>query len=886
MSESSKPNPTPARWRDVWQVPALAGSALILGGGITWAVMTAPKPDLSIVFQDAKKQVEEAQYSPALETLNTKILPFMTGTALTPDQRREFYLLRARALAMGQRDLGIDREENNRNIVTEYKEAEHMEAVLDGRDWSLLAHSLISLGKLDEAAEALEKIPEDEPERRFEVLSRLVDAGLALPQPNYGAALDLLALATAEELPVEHRLWVLSKEAEILTRQGYADAAITKLVRTLPRLESTVGQEDGATPEQLGPLYLTLAKAYIAVEEFPQASAQLKRSTELLGEENPLLADVTYLRGQIDQRNGEYETARENYIELIERFSFSNDRLRAILGLAEVEAALANQSSNSESAEAAIDRYAELVEAIHASDENAKYAPGTEEISTSLMARFDDHFDRADFDGAFRFANLLEKLWGVDKAPADVVMALARVRIQLAGHTLREAGAGSLLELAAADPATQRAAKEHFARAGDYFRLHAAKVVQADSAGYGDSLWAAADSFDRAGDLEASVAAFQQFATDFPSDPRRAEALFRLAEAHRARGDYELAINLYRELVSGGGPEFGQYGDKSYVPLAQTLLDDDKPDNDEEGERLLLEVVRGKLGGTSTPAYRSGLRELGVHYYKKQEYERAIEKLGEFLQRFDADAQATKVAAGDVVAHGTAELKPDASELIDALDGPSGESHGAADEEKAASAFGQHRAVLSAAEGIESVRYRLADSYRRSSESLVNELATAIPDAERREKENARDDRLRKASGVFERVRQDLEAVAHRTALEDVYLRNSYFYLADCAYGLKDYETAIRLYDAARERYSKDPASLVAMTQIVNAYVAMGDTRKAAVANERAVRFYKSIPATAWDDPNLPMTRSDWENWLASQAKINAERRLTEGGDAAEREGG
>ncbi len=52
------------------------------------------------------------------------------------------------------------------------------------------------------------------------------------------------------------------------------------------------------------------------------------------------------------------------------------------------------------------------------------------------------------------------------------------------------------------------------------------------------------------------------------------------------------------------------------------------------------------------------------------------------------------------------------------------------------------------------------------------------------------------------------------------------------------------------------------MVQIVNAYLRIGDANRAATANEYARRFYASLPEAAWNDPNLPMTRRDWQRWL------------------------
>lgn len=106
---------------------------------------------------------------------------------------------------------------------------------------------------------------------------------------------------------------------------------------------------------------------------------------------------------------------------------------------------------------------------------------------------------------------------------------------------------------------------------------------------------------------------------------------------------------------------------------------------------------------------------------------------------------------------------------------------------------------------------------------------------------------------------------------ESIALRNAHFYLGDCAFDLGEYNTAIEYYDRARDRYVEDPASLVAMVQIVNAYIETGQFGRARTANERAKRFYALMPDDVWDDPTLPMDRSDWERWLESNTQLLAQ---------------
>ena len=107
------------------------------------------------------------------------------------------------------------------------------------------------------------------------------------------------------------------------------------------------------------------------------------------------------------------------------------------------------------------------------------------------------------------------------------------------------------------------------------------------------------------------------------------------------------------------------------------------------------------------------------------------------------------------------------------------------------------------------------------------------------------------------------------TGVDREYLRNAYFYIGAAAFDLGDFSAAIAHYNTARERFPKDPSSLVAMIQIVHAHLEQGQLQSARTANERAKRFYESLPPEVWDNPSLPMRRSDWERWLDLSARLD-----------------
>ena len=120
------------------------------------------------------------------------------------------------------------------------------------------------------------------------------------------------------------------------------------------------------------------------------------------------------------------------------------------------------------------------------------------------------------------------------------------------------------------------------------------------------------------------------------------------------------------------------------------------------------------------------------------------------------------------------------------------------------------------------IRYKLADACRLSAAAIDKDLREAMPQARREALERLRGERLTLATAAYQQVIDGVDAKDRRrvTDLEKLVRRNSAFYLGDCAFELGDYSRAIDQYDVARQRYADDPASLVAMVQIVNSYVA------------------------------------------------------------------
>lgn len=801
----------PPSLREVWQIPALLVAGVLLAGGVVQAMRAVPKPDYTAKFEEVQAALSGERYEEAIDLLNANLLrPLNTPGALTLDQQRGFHLSLARALYLGQKSKGISHPTNHQNIIDEYMAAEQLNQTLEPKDVEYLCESMIGIGELEKARVRMGALPPDDRERRTRLQREIISSTLDNPVPNKELALDLITAMLADpDVPSADQNWALARQSELRIEEGFSEQAINGLLRRLP-LGST------GTPEH-AELFVLLGRAYLDVGRVREADEQFERAAKLAGEHSDLMPQIEVMRARIEEARGDpasMQSARERYLWVIANpghaGSHGNEWLAtAMLGVAEAQAALGD-------VDVAQEAYTTLVDQVRAGTHSRHVT--NERIVESLLSRFSDRMDNAQPESALRFAMLAEKLTGVDKASPGVLLALARAHSTLATDVIKAAvrsgdEAASLSQL---DPAAQAQAREHLIPAGRYYRLHADRVVLTDDNAYGSSLWAAAEAFDRAGDADAAVPAYKQFADTRPGDDRNAEAKFRLGMAHLARGEVDLAAKLFRELIEGRdrlpGSSGGPWADASYVPLARCVLLDNNPANDAEAEQLLNGALSGNFGPDS-PTYRSALLEVGRILYEsgRDDYVPAIERLGEAIARYPEDPE------------------------------------------------------------IDLTRYRLADANRLAASRIASRLLEAMPDSERVELELARRQRLSKAIDLFEQSRRGLEAVEERqrSGLQDLFLRNSYFYLGDCAFDLGQWDVAIRQYDAARERYGSQPAALVAMVQIVSAHLKQGDLRRAAVANERAKNFYKRLPASVWDDPNLPMGQAEWKRWLDASDQLD-----------------
>ncbi|MFN0010992.1 MAG: hypothetical protein ACKVS8_05035 [Phycisphaerales bacterium] len=848
MADPATNPPSASRidWKGVLPIPILLVGATLLVGGVVAGVLRAPKVSPVVPLEAAKIAFEERKFNQALDVLNNKVRPAVEEGRLAGPGERDFFLLRARVLSAAQAAQGVRNAENDKSIVEDYERAQKLGAEWNDGDQAAVAESLVGAGRTAEAIAMAKALPPELTDRRQTLFKRIVDANLRSRSVKFDETLALLGdLLEDQTLAPDDRAWALGKQAELRLVAGFPEEAATKLLRALPKAE-------GLTPERRGELVFLLGRAYEKMGDLSAAAAQLTIAESLLPVASPVRADALVLAGKLKQAEGKLDEARERFLAVVEAEGPSPTGAAALLGLAETIAGMGDD-------DAALERYRELVDRLATGSGGARVSP--QDAGTSLMDRYTDRQNSGALAVALRYALLAERAYRatvvpegapaarpptpqagpetagagpkqasasppahaatpppgqdriLDPVPPAVFLALGTTHKALAEQQLAEARTteAGQLSIDQVSPVTQAEVKRHLLDAGAAYREHARLVLVTDDAAHAESLWDAAACFDLAGDRESAQLCFGLYSRRGDEDPRKAEAVFRMAQGFEAQRDYAAAAANYRELVDLAS---GPVSLRSIVPLARCYFADDQPGNDDDGEELLGQVLSGGTVGPEAEVYRDALVELGERAHRVGRFPLAVEKLGEAVARY-----------------------PDHDR------------------------FG----VLT---------FKLADAKRLSAAEIDRELREALPQARREELERVRRERLTEAGEAFAAAAQILSAKDPRqtTPMDVLALRNSTFYQGDVAFEQRDFGRAIALYDTARQKYSTDPASLVAMVQIVNAYVAQRLWSEAITANERARQQLASLPDDTWNDPNLPMERKHWERWLDSGRLIDRQK--------------
>jgi len=811
---AEKSGPSLTKWREIWPLPLLGMGGILLAAGVYMAVSTAPDPVFAPALENADRLIRDGQYETAIDELNERVYPYLGRAELGPASEARFRVLLARALFGGQHDLEFPQPINDENIVSQFLAAEKIADELAQSDIERLAKTYISQGDLARA-----KVRADElidPATTAELYREIIDVGRNLARPDYAdLSMTVDEYLNAPGLGDTDRVWGLARRAEMQIELGYTSEAIDGLLREMPLL---IGRDIPGS----GELFVLLGRGYLESGAFREAIHELERADNdaILPPEDPARAQgrlyLAEATANIAVDDDELRLARDMYEEVSQGGGEKPVYLAALFGLARTESALNDD-------DAAMEAYDALITEMSGRD--APPRPTAEEVSESMEAVAVKHESSWAAGGAvqeiglmLRYSERAMSLFTIDSAPTPLLALLSRgheasARTKLGFGPETTGKRFSLDDLRELDPATLRQAKRHLIQAASFARINADRYIIDNYDTYADMLWRSALLSDAAGDRAQAIASLTLFADTVQTDPRQPEARFRLGQLFQSKGEYKTAAGYYSELIEESRGEdtsgAGQWADLSFVPLAQCYIADVDDSNDDDAVRLLEQSIDGTRGGPDRPEFLQAVVELGHLAMRQGRYNDAIARYEEVLER-----------------------DPDSA--------------------------------------TPAIRFKLGDALRMLAAEIEDRLKEPLSDRETGILSSERASHLRAAIDSFKAVRDALEKVEPRSLseLQATYLRNAYFYLGDCAFDLGQFDESIEFYSMARARYPREPAVLVALMQVVNAHIELGDLSSARTANERAKAYYQTLPAEVWDDPNLPLDRREWQRWLDANARL------------------
>ncbi|MEQ9453308.1 MAG: tetratricopeptide repeat protein [Phycisphaeraceae bacterium] len=804
--------PEPMGWSQVWQLPALLLGVGLLALSVYLALPEEVDHDLAAALDSARDYLVAENLDEA-EKLLAEIEQVAPQSA-TAVERARIDQYNGDLLYQHLRSstpIQVDTEQTRatwRRIIGHYRDAEQLGQPLTMGTLRRLTHAYAALGRESDALTIIDRMTEAPVEQRLEQVRRLIERRMANETARREAAMVSLINRYREEARQEldtaqrraAEVWVTSVEAELLLETGDALAAIDFLLRHYQRLMATGGDED------LAPIIIKLARAYQSKSppEFERADRLYRFAQQRIDESDPLNAEIHLRLGEIALIEGgpdALQTAMASFSTVIREFPSEPVFVDALIGRGDVEARMG--------------AYPEALEILGQAvawlaDYGQPYDPRRTQLVDVVRSHVDYLADLDEYDTVLDFLMLMAPLYG-EVMPAPIVLDLA-VTHERIGEQQR-AYAESLDPYAdtltagptpdAARLANQKAA-QHFANAAANYHQHARLVTISDNQAHGVSLWRAGICYDRAQLWTEAISVYAEYVDTRPEDARRHQAMARLGRSLMAAGEYQAAIDQFLNLSEQHPTGFQTFG--VLVPLAQAYT---AVGSNDAALRTLRSVLEDHEAITpESDQYREALIELGSLYYRLGEdepdhYVDAIEHLEAAVDRYGSS-----------------------------LDGAR-------------------------------LRYLLADSYRKSVIALEEDLGP-VTQREKVAQYAERDRRLEAAQNLYNMVIEDLESRVDQvlSPIERLYLRNAYFYQADCAFDRRQFETAIALYGEAARRWENHPASLVALVQIFNARCELGQFQEARVANDQARWQLERMPDDAFDDPSLPMTREHWEDWL------------------------
>ncbi|MGI9013578.1 MAG: tetratricopeptide repeat protein [Phycisphaerales bacterium] len=801
-SSSSTPE---LRWKSVWQMPAIIGSLIVIAIGLR-ALTTQPveSNDFAGAYDKIDEYVEAGEYETAATLLEEKIGPHLAEAS---DPERGRYQATAGDILAGSMHAQEKWDAANlQQVARRYRKAREFNFDLDAMSlehWGIVSLLLDDQRTLELVLTNLEILALDGEEGSAARTSRnrLLRRIIERTLTKSDIVDDEPLMAMIHDYR-SSSLAQLEDEMWAAARAAELRIRSGKARKAVDHLFIDMRRFETRieTPGgDFGELYTLLGRAYLELGEFDFALRQIETSFELIGENDPRRAEAMVAYGRVLHGMGRFEDALAAFSTVVTEFASAPAYIAGLLGQADLLGVLGEHEESQAS-------YARLADELRRSPRRPDVTPQII-VNTLCEQRHDAAIARAELPRALAYIELSLLFFGENDLPEPAVRRLASTNRAIADALLADAraqlGEGEKSDFRI-DPDVRRQASRHYRTAGEYFVNRARSLRDSPSADqqWAESLWLAADSYDQAGYYDVALELFREYiAAHAAGEARWLEAWHRVGVCMQAIGDHEGAADAFERVLNENRKSL--FAMQSHVPLAMSYRALNRPG---EAEQLLLNVVHG--GEPLEPEsleYRAALIDLGTLYVDRGEYPRAIEELSKAVQYYPAAPE------------------------------------------------------------IGEIRYRLAEAYRLNASEIAGRLKSELmPRSQLGDLQVLRVEHLRAAMGEYGHVialYEDTRAGA-RDPLQQDALRNAYLYQADAAFDLGEYSRAIELYDRAAQRYASHSSSVIALIQIVNAYMAMGDRPRAETAHARALLRLQQLPEGALEGDAALLNVAAWQRWM------------------------
>lgn len=586
------------------------------------------------------------------------------------------------------------------------------------------------------------------------------------------------------DLAPDRRTSLALQEAGILNEQGNYVAAEKKL-RTL--LESNPDQVSS------GMFLIELARTQRLAG---QKTLALDTLQKVISEPAPHSSDTEVLRGQaflLTARTfaemANYDKALYWFKRTVSEYPEADEALAARLGIAETYLQLGEL-------DAASNAYAAVTPEIRKLPPGGNRWIDIKAAKLALQVQSEWNTTKGHYRDALRFVMLEESI--LANPDRDVRLRRASILRRLAQVTGQEAEAvrGDQEKWQAKRLETERAWRE----AGDAYLYVAEQFDGTTQKEYPDDIYEAAQCYQAAGAHQQATDVLRKFIKEVPLDSRVPLARLDLARQYEVTGKWNEAIETLQSLERTSANTLAAFEGTHLLGKAYVRKG---PEFYGQAEEAFLSLVESAQVDPQSLWYRKSLLELSRLLHRRGQYDRAIMRLSEYIQRY-SDGQ-------------------------DAL----------------------------------SARYLLASSLR--SQGLAA-LAKSRDEVRLHEKESLKRIHREKLQSAIEDYRRLVELYERQSVqldpLRQQEYRNVMFELADSLFDLGLTEEARQAYNLIVYRFENLPAVMPAYVQLAAIYQGLGERDQLSAVLERAKWTLEKIPDQKFLEQVGGPTKGYWQDWI------------------------